>query len=76
MVDSYRVQQWLSSRAPSFQCPVCGRRNFSVNEQLAMTNSLQDGGLVNYLSGFPLVVVTCQNCAHVTFFAAKQMDLA
>ena len=76
MVDTYRVEQWLGSRAPSLQCPACGLRNFSVGNILAMTNSLQDGGHVDYVSGFPLVVVTCQNCAHVMFFAAKQMELA
>lgn len=76
MVDSYRVEQWLHSRSPSVRCPCCGERNFEVGNILAMTNSIQDDtGRVNYLNGFPLVVVMCHNCAYVMFFAAKQMGM-
>ena len=77
MISRYEIQEWLSSHAPELACPVCRGRSFNVTEdQLAMTNSIQDkNGRVNYLSGFPLVVLTCQDCAHVLFFSAKQVGL-
>ena len=77
IVDRYQVQEWLTSHAPALQCPICSGRSFDVEENsLAMTNSLHDkGGPIDYLGGFPLVVLFCQTCAHVIFFSAKQMGV-
>ena len=77
IIDKYQVKQWMSSHAPMLRCPVCTRQNFSVDESsLAVTNTLHEkNGHVDYLTGFPLVVLTCQDCAYVLFFSAKQMEI-
>ncbi len=74
-MDTYKAQQWLHSRAATLQCPACGQRNFNIENIVSMTNSLQEGGHVDYLSGIPLVAVKCENCAHIMFFSAKQMGI-
>lgn len=75
-MDRARAEQWIRTNAASLRCPVCGSNNFALDDTVAMTNSLQDDGHVNYLSGIPLVFLACQNCAHVLFFSAKQMGVA
>jgi len=77
IVDRYQVQQWLTSHAPTLHCPICSGQSFSVEENsLAVTNCLHEkAGPTDYLSGFPLVVLSCQNCAHIMFFSAKQMGV-
>ena len=77
MISRYDAQEWLNSHAPGFRCSVCGGQNFGVAEdQLATTNSMKDkSGRIDYLSGFPLVVFTCGDCAQVVFFSAKQMGV-
>jgi len=77
IVDRYQVQEWLTSRAQALQCPICSGRSFNVEENaLAVTNCLHEkGGNTDYINGFPLVVLSCQTCAHVMFFSAKQMGV-
>lgn len=75
-MDAYKAEQWLRTRATSLHCPACGQKNFNIENTIPMTNTLQEGGHVDYLNGCPLVAVICQNCAHVLFFAAKPMGLA
>ena len=76
MVDAYRVEEWLRSRSKSVHCPCCGSQNFGAEDMLAMTNSVEaNTGRINYLRGFPLVVLICQDCAHVMFFGAKKMGI-
>ena len=75
-MDKQQAADWLKSHAPELKCAACGKNSFGVDSPLAMTNQMDDGGHINYLAGYPLVVVVCQNCAHVMFFAAKQMGIA
>lgn len=72
MVDVNFVQKWLETKCPSIHCPACGGKNFEVDKDLAMTNSIAEGR-INYLYGFSLIVVTCNNCAYVMFLSAKKV---
>lgn len=71
-----RAETWLRSRAPMIRCPACGGANFGVADMIAMTNSIDvDTSRVNYMAGFPLLLVTCSNCAAVLMFSAKQIGI-
>ena len=74
-MDEQLALDWLKSHISVVKCAACGTGPLSVNSPLAMTNQMDDGGHINYLAGYPLVAVVCQNCAHVMFFAAKQMGV-
>lgn len=76
MVQPLQIEQWLRSHQVELSCPSCHQKNFSVDQQLAMTNSIDENTTrINYLFGFPLVTLICNNCAHVMFFSAKQMGV-
>lgn len=75
LVDTYKAQQWIRQKAFNMRCPVCQGQSFGVDSVIAMTNSIDENTRINYLSGLPLVPVTCGNCGHIMFFNAKQMGL-
>lgn len=67
----YGVQGFTTASTPF----VSGGKGFALDETLAMTNTIDENGRINHLSGFPLVAITCQNCAYVLLFAAKQVGV-
>ena len=73
-MDTGKAEIWLRTHGIS-ACPVCGQRSFSIHDMVSMTNTLQDGGHIDYLSGLPLTVVICNNCAYLMFFSAKLMGV-
>ena len=72
-----KFQDWIKSRGIALRCPACGsQRGFGVADELAMTSMLSgETGRIDYLRGFPLLLVTCNNCAFVMPFAAKQLGV-
>ena len=71
-----RFHEWATVHAPDLRCPVCQERKFSVDSTIAMTNAIDPANeRINYMSGFPLLVVSCARCAHTLFFNAKAVGV-
>ena len=66
------VEEWLRSKCPTLVCVACGQKRFSIEKMLAQTVSSDKAtGRFNYMSGYPLVLVLCQNCGQALFFSSK-----
>lgn len=71
-----KIAAHLRNKAPLLACPVCGHRDFFVNDHLVTANIVSPSGGVN-LGGttYPMATITCQNCLHTMSFAAVPMGL-
>ena len=70
------VEKWVTSRAPGFVCHACGAKTWGVQNDLAFTLMIDAETLrINREAGFPLAVVTCNNCGYTSFFSAVQIGL-
>ena len=73
--DQDKVKEWIGSRTPQLQCD-CGAKTWSIAPELAfplMADSKT--GRINYLSGYPLVIVTCNDCGRALFFSAMKLGV-
>lgn len=73
-IDIDKVKQWIYNRT-QLQCPACEKRNFSIESKLAMTVTIDnETKRIDYLSGYPLIVVTCENCGYIIFLAPRRLE--
>jgi hypothetical protein len=62
-----RLNSWLESKFPGgLRCPACSGGEFAPAEMI----SLQAGGHTVSLLSSSSVCLTCERCAHQTFFSA------
>lgn len=74
--DQEKIRNWLTSHASfdGMRCAICGQRNWTIPNVAAMTNSIDlSNSRVNHLVGFPMIGITCSNCAHIEWFSALAM---
>lgn len=73
--DQAKIRNWLTSHAfGGIRCSVCGQQNWTIMNVAAMTGSIDlNTSRINHLSGFPMIGITCNNCAHIEWFSAPAM---
>lgn len=69
-----KVQAWIKAKAPTFRYPACGSTNFTVGD-IVSAPVRTAGGVALGGPDVPMVQVICNNCVHVTLFAAVPMGL-
>lgn len=70
------IEQWVRSHSLIFQCACCGRKERTIQKELAFALTVEpQGGRINYLGGYPMVAITCNNCGCTAFFNAIQMGV-
>lgn len=70
------VERWIRSHGLFFQCACCSGKEWTIQQELAFALTVEpQGGRINYLGGYPMVAITCNNCGYTTFFNAIQMGV-
>lgn len=77
-IQANDVIQKLNQVSPSgFVCPVCGNKNWGINNIVTESREFQFGNFI--LGGdsalVPYITITCNNCAHTLFFNAIQLGI-
>jgi len=73
--ENARALAWLNEKTTNFQCPVCNTNQWSIGTHI-IAEQIHRGG--NVLIGgaiYPMVFVTCSNCAYTRHFNAIQMGV-
>lgn len=74
--EQAKVRQWLKERTPHLRCFCCGAGGWTVNPRVAMSSLWNPrSGRINYMEGYPVVVLQCDQCGHVLLFSAIAMGL-
>lgn len=70
------IERWIRSHALMFQCACCGAKEWVIQRELSFALTIEpQGGRINYLGGYPMVVITCKNCGYTVLFNAIQMGM-
>jgi len=70
------VRQWIESHSPVLCCSGCGGNDWAIQSEMAFSPLIEPGdGSINTKKGYPMVALTCKNCACTMFFNAIQMGL-
>ena len=73
--DQEKAKEWITSHSPQLQCD-CGSRNWTVGPELAFPVMADSHtGRINYLTGYPMVVVTCNDCGRMLFYSAMKLGV-
>ena len=67
------VINWLKAKCKTGGCTLCGARDWHIEDTHALP--VLHGHNLLTTQGMPLVALTCNNCHHVVFFAAKRIGL-
>jgi hypothetical protein len=75
--DQDKIKKWLETKTSSgLRCFVCGNQRWSIANPAAMTVSIDvHTGRIQYMAGYPLIGLICDNCAHMLWFNAAVMGL-
>lgn len=68
------IQSLISKGAKKFTCPLCGGRDFSVQNQVAtigVSSNPREASLGRYT---PSVMMICTNCGLISFFSLSFLD--
>ena len=65
------AHDWIKSKSPlaKMKCEVCGKRNWSMSDNITLMKNYDDD------TSQPYVNLFCDNCYNTKSFAAKLMDL-
>lgn len=65
------VQQFFAERAQNWKCEVCGRSDWGLGDLHTKyeTLGIADKGSMQLGPHVPLVLLVCNNCAHIRLFA-------
>lgn len=76
--EEEKIKKWLEKRVSSgLRCFVCGQQQWGIGNLAAMTSSIDlKTGRIHYMQGYPMIPLTCNNCAHTIFFSANMMGLS
>ena len=72
------IMSKLNSISPNgITCPVCGNKQWAINNFVIESREFQHGGLI--IGGnsviVPYITITCRHCAHTLFFNAIQLGV-
>ena len=67
------VINWLKAKCKKGGCTLCGASDWHIEDTHVV--SVLHGQSLLATQGMPLVALTCNNCHHVVFFAAKRIGL-
>jgi predicted nucleic-acid-binding Zn-ribbon protein len=70
------IEDWLNSHAAEMLCPCCREKQWCIQDDLAFPLMIDpETARINRESGFPLVVVVCNNCGYASFFSAVRIGV-
>jgi len=69
-----KLQNWLSSKNVTPNCPSCGGRSWSIGDIIS-SPVLTSGGTAIGGRTIPMVQVICNNCGFVRLYAAVPIGL-
>lgn len=72
------IANWLNSKASpkgGVSCPVCGGRSFAIIPHVIHGMPYTRGALTVGGPAYPMVGVTCDNCAHILSFMAVPIGI-
>ena len=73
--EKERVIDWIRSHCAQLRCG-CDAMGWNLEPELAFSLMADSqSGRINYLSGYPLVVLTCDNCGRTLFFNAIKLGV-
>jgi hypothetical protein len=65
------VTQRLLAKVPGLKpCLQCGTTNWSLNSEIVMLPSFEQGGVFASRTSTPAVVLVCPTCGHLLLFSA------
>jgi hypothetical protein len=67
-----KVIEWIKNHAKK-GCPVCGHATWQLGNDLVEIKQHYGAPVLGGYGVYPLVMFTCENCAHVFFFQAKRI---
>ncbi|MHA7916481.1 hypothetical protein [Alloalcanivorax xenomutans] len=78
-IDARKLGVWLDSRGAKVECPICGHKKWS-----ALTGANHVGNVLpygngegqQYMDGFPILTLFCQNCLFIKNIALTEELLA
>jgi hypothetical protein len=76
-----KVEEWMRSKGVSGACSACGNISWKVYD-IVVAPVVTGGPEIDLGTRdkpkqmVPMVQIICENCAHVTFFAARQIGIA
>lgn len=71
-----KVQNWMASKGVRGQCPYCGGSSGSSAGEIIAAPTHVGGGIAIGGPTVPMLQIVCNNCGHVSHFAAVPMGLA
>ena len=71
------IRDWIGKHTSGgIRCFICGLHQWTVLPSAAMTITADtQTGRIHYMEGYPLVGLTCNNCAHIIWLSAAAMGL-
>ena len=69
--DKQRALAWLNSKSKGNPCPVCGGKKLGIADHLIAGMIFHNKGVTVDGPGYPMLLITCQDCHNATWFAAK-----
>lgn len=71
-LEQYLAEKWQPPR----QCPVCGNRAWSVNDNIHFLSELRaPATALTRMSAIPVIVAICTNCGNSLLFNAVSIGL-
>jgi hypothetical protein len=70
-----RIQRWLVAKQALRPCASCGAESWGLHPEIVVAPNLVggDGGSVDVIDGFGLLILFCNNCGRVVPFVAKDV---
>jgi len=57
------------------ECPACGKRDWTLANQIFELSGFDPGGVIHGVPVFPVIALTCNHCGKAHFFSAITMGL-
>lgn len=74
-VQQQKLVVWMSSKGVKLTCAACGTPDSWSPGDIVASGLMKPGGLHINGSVTPMLEIICDNCAHVTYFAAEPMGI-
>ncbi|HEX4295068.1 MAG TPA: hypothetical protein VHZ29_13115 [Rhizomicrobium sp.] len=66
---------WLAEKTKNYTCPVCDTNNWGIVGNMLQESVYSEGSLLVGGSVYPMIAVSCMNCAYTRHFNAIQMGI-
>ena len=73
--DREKIHAWYKEKCTNTACPVCKNRNWVLADHIIVPMIYSGIGMTMEATGYPQIMIVCQNCSLTLFFNAAKLGL-